>query len=52
MGGVPCLRGLRTPVATVVAMARSGMAPDEIVVDLPDLTTEDVNEALRFAGEG
>ena len=26
MGGVPCLRGLRIPVATVVAMVADGMA--------------------------
>lgn len=51
MGGVPCIRGLRIPVATVVAMVADGMTADEIVADLPDLTPEDVAEALRFAAE-
>jgi uncharacterized protein (DUF433 family) len=49
MGGVPCLRGLRIPVATVVAMVADGMTTDEIHTELPDLTTEDIAEALRFA---
>jgi uncharacterized protein (DUF433 family) len=52
MGGVPCLRTLRIPVATVVAMAADGMTVDEIVADLPDLTPEDVAEALRYGAEG
>ena len=50
-GGVPCIRDLRIPVATVVAMAAEGMTPDEIVTDLPDLEVEDVREALRYAAE-
>jgi uncharacterized protein (DUF433 family) len=49
MGGVPCLRGLRIPVATVVAMVADGMTTGEILAELPDLTAEDVTEALRFA---
>jgi uncharacterized protein (DUF433 family) len=51
MGGAPCLRGLRIPVATVVAMVADGMTTPEILADLPDLTGEDVAEALRFAAE-
>ena len=51
MGGVPCLRGLRIPVATVVALVAEGMAEPEILKAYPDLETEDVREALRFAAE-
>ena len=51
MGGVPTIRGLRIPVATVVAMLADGMSTDEIVADLPDLTREDVTAALRFAAD-
>ncbi len=51
MGGVPCIRGMRMPVATVVAMVADGMTTDEIISDLPDLTAEDVTEALRYAAE-
>jgi uncharacterized protein (DUF433 family) len=51
MGGMPCIRGLRIPVATVVAMVAEGMTAEEIVGELPDLTTDDVAEALRYAAE-
>lgn len=51
MGGVPCLRGLRIPVATVVAMVAEGMSEAEILEALPDLEPEDIREALRFATE-
>ena len=51
MGGMPTVRGLRIPVATVVAMVADGMTAAEIVDDLPDLTVEDVAEALRYAAE-
>ena len=51
MGGQPCIRGLRVPVATVVAMVADGMTVDEILTDLPDLEAEDVAEALRYAAE-
>jgi uncharacterized protein (DUF433 family) len=49
MGGVPCIRGMRMPVATVVAAVADGMTVPEILVEHPDLTAEDVAEALRFA---
>ncbi len=51
MGGLPCISGLRIPVATVVAMVADGLTADEIVAELPDLTGEDVAEALRYAAE-
>ena len=51
MGGVPTIRGLRIPVATVVAMVADGMTTAEILADLPDLTAEDVPVALRFAAD-
>nr|WP_261575257.1 DUF433 domain-containing protein [Frankia gtarii] len=56
MGGVLCLRGLRIPglripVATVVGMIADGMSADEVMVELPDLDTDDIREALRFAAE-
>jgi len=51
MAGVPCIRGLRMPVATVVAMVAEGMTEDEILAAHPDLEREDVREALRYAAE-
>jgi uncharacterized protein (DUF433 family) len=49
MGGVPCIRGLRIPVATVLKMLAAGMTEPEILKDYPDLELEDIREALRFA---
>lgn len=51
MGGQPCIRGLRIPVATVVAMVADKMTTEQIVAELPDLEAEDVAEALRYAAE-
>ena len=49
MGGVPCLRRLRIPVATVVGMVADGMSEDDILQAYPDLEREDIREALRYA---
>ncbi len=51
MGGVPCVRNLRIPVATIVAMVADGMSREEILAAFPDLEPEDLAEALRFAAE-
>ena len=51
MGGMPCIRGMRIPVATVVGMVADGMTVDAILEAYPDLDAEDVREALRFAAE-
>ncbi len=51
MGGVPCIRGMRIPVATIVGMVADGMSKDEILNSFPDLEREDIGEALRFAAE-
>jgi uncharacterized protein (DUF433 family) len=49
MGGVPCIKGTRIPVATVLAMLAEGMSIEAIRVDFPQLTHDDVWDALRFA---
>jgi uncharacterized protein (DUF433 family) len=49
MGGMPCIRGLRIPVASVVGMTADGMTEAEILAAYPDLEREDIREALRYA---
>ena len=49
MGGMPCIRGLRIPVATVVGMLADGITEADILADYPDLEREDIYEALRYA---
>lgn len=51
MGGVPCIRGLRIPVATVVGMLADGMTAEQVLADYPDLEPADIPEALRYAAE-
>lgn len=51
MGGTPCIRGMRIPVATVVGMVSEGMTEAEILRAYPDLDIDDIREALRFAAE-
>lgn len=51
MNGVPCIRGLRIPVATVVGMVAEGMSAEEILKAYPDLQQEDIRQALSYAAE-
>jgi uncharacterized protein (DUF433 family) len=51
LGGAPCIRGLRVPVATVVGMVADGMTVEEILADFPYLEADDISEALRYAAE-
>jgi len=51
MDDVPCIRGLRIPVATIVAMIANGMTEEEILKAYPDLEPEDIREALLYAAE-
>ena len=48
MDGVPCIRGLRIPVAMVVGMIADGMSEEEILKAYPDLQAEDIRQALYF----
>lgn len=51
MGGFPCIRGLRIPVATVIELVADGMTAKEILAAFPDLEAEDIEEALHFAAD-
>jgi len=49
MNGVPCIRGIRIPVATVIAMLADGMSEAEVLAAYPSLEVGDIKEALKFA---
>jgi uncharacterized protein (DUF433 family) len=49
MGGVPCVRGLRIPVATVLRLLAGGYSDVEIVAEYPDLRVEDVRACWEYA---
>ena len=51
MGGIPCIRGLRIPVATIVGMVAENMSQQEILRAYPDLEPDDIRQALNYAAE-
>ena len=51
MRGVPCIRGLRIPVATVIGQLAAGRTTADILVDFPDLEPDDITAALEYAAE-
>jgi len=49
--GQPCIRGLRMAVRDVLEYLAGGMSIDEILMDFPDLTADDVLACLAFAAD-
>jgi uncharacterized protein (DUF433 family) len=50
-GGKPCIRGLRITVYEVLDYLASGMTPQQILADFPDLTAEDIQACLAYAAD-
>ena len=50
-GGKPCIRGLRMTVYDVLEYLASGMSPQQLLVDFPDLTAEDIQACLAYAAD-
>lgn len=48
-GGRPCVRGMRIRVSDVLDLLASGLTPQQVIQELPDLEPEDVAACLRFA---
>jgi uncharacterized protein (DUF433 family) len=49
MGGRACIRGMRIPVSVIVKQVAHGASRDEVLADYPDLTPEDIQEAVEYA---
>jgi uncharacterized protein (DUF433 family) len=49
--GKPCIRGLRITVYDVFGWLASGMSSDEILLDFPELTNEDILACFAFAAD-
>jgi len=47
--GKPCIRGLRITVQDILEYLAGGMTEEEILVDFPELTHEDIRACLAFA---
>ena len=50
-GGKPCIRGMRITVYDVLGYLASGMFPQQILADFPDLTAEDIQACLAYAAD-
>ena len=50
-GGKPCIRGLRITVYDVLEYLASDMSEEQILLDFPDLTREDIRACLAFAAD-
>ncbi|MCH7686968.1 MAG: DUF433 domain-containing protein [Planctomycetes bacterium] len=51
LGGRPCVRDMRIRVTDVLDLLASGLTPEQIVEELPDLELEDIRACLRFASQ-
>jgi uncharacterized protein (DUF433 family) len=49
MNGLPCIRGTRVTVPTVLGQLAAGRAVDQILADYPYLDREDIFAVLEFA---
>ena len=51
LGGKPVIKGTRIPVYLILEMLANGMSIEEILKEYPELTEEDVREAIRYASQ-
>lgn len=51
LGGKPVIKGTRIPVYLILEMLANGMDIKEILKEYPELTEEDVREAIRYASQ-
>ena len=49
MGGRACIRGMRIPVSVIVCQLAHGATHEAILEDYPDLTREDIEQAMQYA---
>ena len=48
-GGRPCIRGMRIRVIDVLDLFAAGLSAEQILEEMPDLETEDLQAALQYA---
>ena len=49
MGGAPCIAGTRIPVDAIERFIAKGQTPEQIIADYPQLTSNDISQALDYA---
>ncbi|HEU5123490.1 MAG TPA: DUF433 domain-containing protein [Verrucomicrobiae bacterium] len=48
MTGLPCIRGMRIPVTTILGLMAVGMSEKEILAEYPDLESEDLKSCIAY----
>ena len=48
-GGRPCIRGMRIRVSDVLDLLASGLSREQILAEMPDLESDDIDASLQFA---
>jgi uncharacterized protein (DUF433 family) len=48
-GGRPCIRGMRIRVTDVLDLFAAGLSAEQILVEMPDLESADLQAALQYA---
>lgn len=49
MTGLPCIRGMRIPVTTILGLLAAGATEEEILTDYPDLEADDIKACMAYA---
>jgi len=49
MTGLPCIRGMRIPVTTILGLMAVGMSEKEILAEYPDLESDDLKSCIAYA---
>lgn len=49
--GKPCIRGTRIWVSLILDFLANGMSMDEILVEYPQLTEDDIRAAIAYGAE-
>ncbi len=47
-GGRACIRGMRIRVIDIIDLMASGLSREDILKELPDLVSEDIDAALQY----
>jgi len=50
-GGRPCVRGMRITVGDVLGWLAAGLSHEQILIDYPELTENDIRACLAYAAD-
>lgn len=48
-GGRPCIRNMRIRVSDILDLLASGLTQEQILLELPDLESDDIVAAIKYA---